>query len=69
MPQQILRQIEALLAAWCKLMHVSVRWPIHNRYECARCGRRYPVSWQAEAARRTVERRRPLATEAAGHLP
>ena len=46
MSQQIRLGIEWLGAWWCKLMHASVRWPIHGRYECATCGRRYRVPWQ-----------------------
>ena len=30
---------------WCALMHASIKWPIHGRYECATCGRLYPVPW------------------------
>jgi hypothetical protein len=30
---------------WCDLMHDSPMWPIHGRYECRTCGRRYAVPW------------------------
>jgi hypothetical protein len=32
---------------WCSVMHDSPRWPIHDHYECAVCGRQYPVPWTA----------------------
>ncbi len=32
-------------AFWCSLMHDSPKWPIHGRYECRVCGRRYRVPW------------------------
>lgn len=36
---------------WCVLMHDSPMWPIHNHYQCRRCGRQYPVPWaEARAA-------------------
>jgi hypothetical protein len=50
--RQIGLWIEWMAAWWCKRMHASVRWPIHGRYECATCGRRYRVPWhQAESSR------------------
>jgi hypothetical protein len=30
-------------AIWCGLMHDSVMWPIHGKYQCRTCGRRYPA--------------------------
>lgn len=36
------RQIQFKIgAAWCRLSHNSVTWPIHGYYECRSCGRRY----------------------------
>lgn len=36
---------ELLGAAWCRLAHDSVMWPIHGEYECRTCGRHYAVPW------------------------
>jgi hypothetical protein len=30
---------------WCSLMHTAPMWPIHGRYDCGVCGRRYLVPW------------------------
>ena len=30
---------------WCRLMHGEPMWPMHGRYECRICGRRYRVFW------------------------
>jgi hypothetical protein len=38
-------QIERLAACWCRVLHHSVRWPVHGEYECATCYRRFPVPW------------------------
>lgn len=40
--------LEKLAEAWCGLMHDAPMWPIHDRYECRTCGRRYPVPWRVE---------------------
>jgi hypothetical protein len=34
---------------WCTLMHESLSWPIHGKYQCRSCGRRYPVQWAEES--------------------
>lgn len=44
---------------WCALMHDSVTWPIHGKYQCRSCGRRYPVQWSE--ADQTVPGARSLA--------
>jgi len=31
---------------WCKWMHDEPMWPSHGQYECRKCGRLHPVSWQ-----------------------
>lgn len=47
-------------AAWCSLMHNCPRWPIHGRYDCGICGRRYRVPWiERESIRLTGVGRRP----------
>jgi len=38
-------QVERLQVWWCRMQHVSLRWPIHGQYQCAICHRRYPVAW------------------------
>ena len=30
-------------AAWCRMSHESVLWPLHGEYRCRTCGRRYPA--------------------------
>ena len=40
---------------WCSLMHESVMWPVHGRYECRTCGRRYPAFAEALIAGRPEE--------------
>jgi hypothetical protein len=30
-------------AAWCRMSHGSVMWPLHGEYRCRTCGRRYPA--------------------------
>jgi hypothetical protein len=30
-------------AAWCRLTHASLMWPVHGHYDCRTCGRRYPA--------------------------
>ncbi len=30
-------------AAWCRMSHGSVMWPVHGEYQCRTCGRRYPA--------------------------
>lgn len=35
---------------WCGLMHDAPRWPIHGRYDCSVCGRRYSVPWEEHEA-------------------
>ncbi len=35
-------------AMWCGLMHNGVMWPIHGQYQCAECGRHYPVEWTGD---------------------
>jgi len=32
-------------AQWCSLVHDAPTWPIHGRYQCRVCGRRYAVPW------------------------
>jgi len=32
---------------WCTYMHAAPRWPIHGHYDCAACGRRFLVPWEA----------------------
>jgi hypothetical protein len=49
MSRNIQNQIEDLGVWWCILMHDSARWPIHGHYECASCGRRFPVPWERES--------------------
>jgi hypothetical protein len=34
---------------WCTLMHESLSWPIHGKYQCRTCGRQYPVRWAEES--------------------
>jgi len=33
---------------WCAIMHASPAWPIHGKYHCRTCGRRYLVPWATE---------------------
>lgn len=33
---------------WCDFMHDAPMWPIHGKYECRICGRRYPVTWAGD---------------------
>jgi hypothetical protein len=35
---------------WCSLTHESLMWPVHGRYECRTCGRRYPAFAEAPVA-------------------
>jgi hypothetical protein len=35
---------------WCRKMHREAMWPIHGKYVCRRCGREYPVEWEARFA-------------------
>jgi len=38
------RQLQSRIGTiWCRLAHDSFTWPIHGRYECRLCGRRYPA--------------------------
>ncbi len=37
--------ISCMAREWCRIMHPAARWPIHARYECPTCLRRYPVPW------------------------
>jgi hypothetical protein len=37
-------------AAWCRLNHDSIMWPIHGRYECLNCGRHYAAFADAPTA-------------------
>ena len=30
-------------AAWCRMSHGSLMWPVHGEYQCRTCGRRYPA--------------------------
>lgn len=30
---------------WCRLMHHSPMWPIHDQYQCRTCLRRFPLRW------------------------
>lgn len=39
-------------AAWCRMSHASVMWPLHGEYQCRTCGRRYPAFSEAP---RTVQ--------------
>jgi hypothetical protein len=32
---------------WCIRNHQSVMWPMHGRYECRACGRRYAAFAEA----------------------
>jgi len=34
-------------AAWCRMSHGSVTWPLHGEYQCRTCGRRYPAFSEA----------------------
>jgi hypothetical protein len=45
---------------WCSVMHDSLRWPIHGRYECGVCGRQYRVPWEDESTGAARGRRSPL---------
>ena len=41
---EMLRTLQSNLGTlWCKLAHESLMWPVHGKYECAECGRRYPA--------------------------
>lgn len=40
---------------WCSLAHGSLMWPVHGRYECRTCGRRYPAFREAPIAAGTKE--------------
>jgi len=46
MPKTARRKLGTL---WCTLMHESLSWPIHGKYQCRLCGRRYPVQWAEES--------------------
>jgi hypothetical protein len=37
-------------ASWCSLAHGSLTWPLHGRYECRTCGRRYLAFREAPIA-------------------
>jgi hypothetical protein len=54
------RSWTAMGKAWCRLMHESIQWPAHGRYECRVCGRQYAAfaeqadaNWAKHAALRT----------------
>jgi hypothetical protein len=48
-------------AIWCGLMHESVMWPIHGRYQCRVCGRHYPaLADQATDDAHAAPAKRPL---------
>jgi hypothetical protein len=32
---------------WCRTIHDAPMWPIHERYQCRKCGRVHPVPWAA----------------------
>jgi hypothetical protein len=38
---------------WCLLFHRKVMLPIHGYYQCSRCYRRIPISFETERAGRT----------------
>lgn len=37
-------------AAWCRMAHASLMWPVHGHYQCRTCGRRYPAFKEAPTA-------------------
>jgi hypothetical protein len=39
--------------AWCTLTHSSLMWPLHGRYQCRTCGRRYRAFGEEPIASRT----------------
>lgn len=52
-------------AAWCSRMHDSPRWPIHGRYECGVCGRRFRVPWgEAKSAAAAAVLQRVIVSQA-----
>ena len=50
--EKVLSQLQSRIdTAWCNLMHESIMWPVHGRYECRSCGRQYPAFSEARKAR------------------
>jgi hypothetical protein len=46
MRDSLVRFASKLGGVWCHLMHRTVTWPVHGRYQCTRCLRVYPVAWE-----------------------
>jgi hypothetical protein len=55
-------RMQRLGEIWCGVMHDEPMWPVHNHYECRRCGRRYRVAWTPAVAMRPA---RPARAESA----
>lgn len=47
MIRQVFERAEKIGRIWCRLMHNSVAWPIHGRYQCRTCMRHFFVPWDA----------------------
>ncbi len=46
----IFKQRNRAAETWCKWMHPAPMWPIHGQYQCPKCLRYHPVSWENKEA-------------------
>jgi len=42
------KMLEGLKVRWCRAFHHRTSWPIHGRYACLECGRKFTVPWEPD---------------------
>lgn len=40
---------------WCQLFHDEPMWPVNGHYQCRRCLRYHPVSWEQPVKKQLAE--------------